>query len=60
MEHVSANGFQFVEGGSEECAAGASDVLTEDKMYCPAEYDIYQIQNQMKLKKTFGMILYIM
>ena len=51
LEHVSANGFQFVEGGSEECAAGASDVLTEDKMYCPAEYDIYQILKPNEVKK---------
>ena len=43
LEHLSANGFQFVEGGSEECAGGAADILTEDKMYCPKLSDIYEV-----------------
>jgi len=51
LEHLSANGFQFVEGGSEECAGGAADVDTEDKMYCPNEFDIYQILKPNEIKK---------
>ncbi len=51
LEHQSANGFQFVEGGSEECAGGAADVLTEDKMYCPKLKDIYQVLPAHKFEK---------
>ena len=51
FEHTSANGFQFVEGGSEECAAGAHDILTEDKMYCPKLYDIYKVLNKWEIKE---------
>ena len=43
IEHLSANGFQFVEGGSEECAGGAADVATKDKMYCPKLLEGYPI-----------------
>ena len=45
IEHVSANGFQFVEGGSEECAGGAADVKTKNKMYCPKKLESYQLFN---------------
>ena len=51
LEHLSANGFQFVEGGSEECASGAADVLTENKMYCPKLHDIYQILKPREIEK---------
>jgi hypothetical protein len=51
LEHQSANGFQFVEGGSEECAGGAADVLTEDKMYCPKLKDIYEVLPAHKFQK---------
>ena len=47
------------EGGSEECASGAADVLTENKMYCPKLHDIYQILKPREIEKMFGMILYI-
>ena len=50
LEHLSANGFQFVEGGSEECAAGAASKKTEDKMYCPKLHDIYQILKPSEVK----------
>lgn len=43
IEHLSANGFQTLTQGSEECAAGAADVKTEDKRYCPKMHDIYQL-----------------
>ena len=51
LEHLSANKFQFVEGGSEECASGAADVLTENKMYCPKLYDVYQILKPNEIEK---------
>ena len=43
IEHISANGFQFVEGGSEECAGGAANKDTKDKMYCPKKLEGYQL-----------------
>tara|TARA_B100000902_G_scaffold187506_1_gene179546 strand:+ start:733 stop:1761 length:1029 start_codon:yes stop_codon:yes gene_type:complete len=52
LEHQSANGFQFVEGGSEECAGGAADVLTEDKMYCPKLKDIYKVLPSSKFERN--------
>ena len=51
LEHQSANGFQFVEGGSEECAGGAAEVLTEDKMYCPKLKDIYKVMLPSKIER---------
>ena len=52
IEHVSANGFQFVEGGSEECAGGAADVSTKDKMYCPKKLEGYQLIAPDKVQKN--------
>ena len=52
LEHQSANGFQFVEGGSEECSGGAADVLTEDKMYCPKLKDIYKVLPTDKFERN--------
>ena len=51
LEHLSANGFQFVEGGNEECASGAASKETKDKMYCPKLHDVYQILKPSEIKK---------
>lgn len=51
LEHLSAHGFQTVVDGSEECAAGAADVATEDKNYCPKMYDIYEILKPSDVKE---------
>ena len=52
IEHLSANGFQYVEGGSEECGGGAADKKTKDKTWCPTEYDVYQLVPSSDLQKN--------
>ena len=52
IEHLSANGFQYVEGGSDECAEGAADKDLEDKVYCPKKLEGYQLIAPDKVKKN--------
>ena len=61
LEHLSANGFQFVEGGSEECASGAASKKTEDKMYCPKLHDVYQIlkPSEIKLGQWYDFVYHV-
>lgn len=61
IEHISANGFQYVDGGSEECAGGAADVATKNKMYCPTEYDVYQLlkPNDIEKNKWYDFVYHV-
>lgn len=61
IEHVSANGFQFVEGGSEECAGGAADVKTKDKSYCPKLLEGYTVlpANQVEKNKWYDFVYHV-
>ena len=61
IEHLSANGFQFVEGGSEECASGAADIATKNKNYCPKLLEGYTIMpaDQVKTDEWYDFVYHV-
>ena len=61
IEHLSANGFQFVEGGSEECASGAADVATKNKSYCPKLLEGYSVLplDQVKTGEWYDFVYHV-